>query len=117
MTPDTNIKIYLKYISFIELFLRKLLYKKYLVLKIFVKKHGCELCSERMSEWMIMISVTPIRYDWGYYKQQFKLPLEKVNHVCESIFVFIETLREVFLCVPYSDISDAEFTMVKLRTL
>ena len=59
VTPDSNIKIYLKYIPFIELFLRKLLYKKYLVLKIFVKKtrlwavfwvdewmndHGWELC-------------------------------------------------------------------------
>ena len=60
--------------------------------------------------------VTPIRYDWGYYKQRFKLPHEKVNHVCESIFVFVQT-DTGNLSWLYSDISDAEFAMVKFTTL
>ena len=55
-----------------------------------------------MSGWVSekYVYATPIRYDWGYYKQQFKLPPpEKKNHECESIFVFIQTPRCRYSCV------------------
>ena len=30
--------------------------------------------------------------DWGYYKQAIKLPLVKVNHVCEDFSQILERL-------------------------
>ena len=58
--------------------------------------------------------------DWGYYKQLIKLPLLKVNRVCED---FIPSLqrpsvdfykhKQVFLYWPYSEIAGAVLIMVK----
>ena len=56
------------------------------------------------------------------YKQPIKLPLVKVNHVCEnfipilewpSLFFYIKQ-KQVFLYSSYSDISNAVFTVVTL---
>jgi len=62
--------------------------------------------------------------DWGYYKQPIKLPLVKVNRLCEDFIPILEWLsllfyqqKQVFLYWPYYDISDAALTMVKPRTL
>ena len=66
----------------------------------------------------------PHQSGWSYYKQPIKLPLVKVNHVCgdfipilerPSLFFFKQ--KQVFLLWPYSDISDACFTMAEPRTL
>jgi len=61
--------------------------------------------------------------DWGYYKQLMKLPLVKVNRVCEDFIPSLERSSlffckqtQVFLYWPYSEIAGAEFIMVKHTT-
>ena len=58
--------------------------------------------------------------DWVYYKQTFKLLLVKVNHVCEDFIPILEwpslvfhKQKWVFLCCPYSEISDAVLIVIR----
>ena len=61
--------------------------------------------------------------DWSYYKQLIKLPLVKVNHVCEDLILILNSTvgfsvkQKQVLLWPYSDISDASFAMVDPSTL
>ena len=62
--------------------------------------------------------------DWGYHKRPIKLPLVKVNRVCGDFILILEwpslffyEQKQVFLCWPYYDISNALFVMVEPRIL
>lgn len=114
MAPDNIVKICLKYLSFIEQFLRKLLCKKYLNRRVWAMLWA----DEWMSEWEIRVCHT--NQIWLGLLQttiQIAAAWKEESRVWIHLCFYTNTEMQVFLCWPYSDISNADFTLVKLRTL